>query len=310
MTVSQNLASFHGLPVQDFKQPGSIPDFSVVASAVRCEYDDPDLLADRLTALLDEPGSDRIEALVLGFWAQHGQAIDVTSRETIETLVANKDRLPRLKALFVGDITYEENEISWIQNSDMSAIWSAFSRLEEFGARGANGLRLGKINHPALRKLVVECGGLPAALADEALEANAPLEHFELWLGVDEYGLTTQIGDFDDLFAGKLFPRLKTLALRNSDFADEIAIRLATAPILERIEHLDLSMGTLRDPGAEALAASGRIAHLKSLDIHHHYVSDGALEKLAAATPNLLAGKAEEPHEWRGELSYYVSVSE
>lgn len=310
MALYENLTSFHGLTVLDFKQAGDIPDLSTTAPRIRCEYDDPAGLPDHLTALLDEPGADTIQALVLGLWAENGEIMDVTPREAIELLVTSKDRLPALKALFVGDIISEENEISWIQNTDMSAIWSAFPKLETFGVRGGNGLRLGKINHRTLRKLVVETGGMPATLAHEALEASAPLEHFELWLGDEGYGLTTRLSDFDDLFAGRLFPGLKTLALRNCDFADEIAVQLAAGPLLERIEHLDLSMGTLRDQGAEALAASGRIGHLKSLDIRHHYISDDVLKKLAAATPNLIADKAQKPHEWRGELSYYVSVSE
>jgi hypothetical protein len=310
MALYNNLERFHGLPVQDFKIARDIADLSTVAPRIRCDYDDDGTLSDYLTELLHEPDSEKIRALVLGLWAENGEAVNTTPQDVIELLVARRDSLPNLEALFVGDIISEENEISWIQNSDMSAIWSAFPKLTEFGVRGSNGLRLGKINHRALRKLVVESGGMPAALAHEALEANAPLEHLELWLGDEGYGASTALRDFDDLFAGRLFPELKTLALRNSEFTTQIAVALASAPIVERIEHLDLSLGTLRDEGAETLAESGRIGHLKSLDITHHFVSNEALKKLRAATPNLIAGAAEEPHEWRGELSYYVSVSE
>jgi hypothetical protein len=310
MALYSNLESFHGLPVQDFKITGDIADLSAVAPRLRCEYDDDGTLSDYLTELLAEPDAGKIRALVLGLWVENGETVDATPREAIESMVIQKDKLPNLEALFVGDIISEENEISWIQNSDMSAIWSGFPKLQEFGVRGSNGLRLGKINHRALRKLVVESGGMPAALAREALEANAPLEHLELWLGSENYGVSTTLRDFDALFAGRLFPALKTLALRNSEFTTEIAIALASAPILERIERLDLSMGTLRDEGAEALADSGRIGHLKSLDITHHYVGEAARAKLATATPNLIADEASTPDEWNGELSYYVSVSE
>ena len=310
MVISANLEKFYNLPVKDFESDGDIGDFSRVAPRVRCHYDDPNTLADHIDKLLAEPGAGAMRALVLGMWAENGEAFEVTPREAIELLVANKQKLPNLEALFVGDIVCEENEISWIQNGDMSPIWSAFPNLREFGVRGGNGLRLGRINHGSLRKLVIQTGGLAAAIAREALEANTPIEHFELWLGDEGYGLTTQIGDLNDLFEGKLFPNLKTLALRNCDFADEIAVRLAHSAILTRIEHLDLSMGTFRDPGAEALIASAKIGHLKSLDIQHHYVSPELCGRLAAATPNLIAGPAETADVWNGETHYYVSVAE
>jgi len=310
MVISANAEEFYDLPVKDFEASGDISDFSAVAPRVRCRYDDPATLADHIDALLAEPGANAIRALILGMWTENGEAIDATPREAIELLVASKHKLPDLEALFVGDIIGEENEISWIQNGDMSPIWSAFPNLREFGVRGGNGLRLGKINHSLLNTLIIQTGGLPAAVAREALEANAPIEHFELWFGDEGYGLTTQISDLNDLFEGKLFPNLKTLALRNCDFADEIAARLAQSAILPRIEHLDLSMGTFRDPGAEALIGSGGIAHLKSLDISHHYVSPELCGRLAAATPHLIAGPAEKADEWNGEAHYYVSVAE
>src|SRR3712207_9006590 len=42
---------------------------------------------------------------------------------------------------------------------------------------------------------------------------------------------------------------------------------LAAAPLLDRIRTLDLSMGTLTDAGARALAQSGRLGRLETLDI-------------------------------------------
>jgi hypothetical protein len=310
MTISQSLETFHGLPVKDFKKPGDISDLAAVAPRVRSEYDDKQTLIDYLALLLAEPGASEIRALVLGMWTKDGEVVDATPDTTIAWLVANRQRLPNLEALFVGDITYDEFEISWINNGDMSALWAAFPKLSEFGVRGGQGLSLGKISHNALRKLVVETGGLPGSVARQALEANAPIEHLELWLGVEDYGLSTTIEDLTELLEGRLFPELKTLALRNSDMAEDIASHLAVTELLERIEHLDLSLGTLRDRGAEALIASGRLGHLKSLNIEHHYLSPAVQAKLAAATPNLIADAPETPDDWDGEPHYYVSVAE
>lgn len=310
MTISQSLETFHGLPVRDFKEPGDISDLTAVAPRVRSEYDDKQTLTDYLALLLAEPGANDIRALVLGLWTVNGEAVDATPDKTIAYLVANRQRLPNLEALFVGDITFDEFEISWIHNGDMSALWSAFPKLTEFGVRGGQGLSLGKVSHNALKKLVVETGGLPGAVTRQALESNAPIEHLELWLGVEDYGLSTTIDDLTELLEGRLFPGLKTLALRNSDFADDIAERIAVSELLDRIEHLDLSLGTLQDRGAEALIASGRLGHLKSLNIEHHYLSPAVQARLAAATPNLIADAPETPDDWDGEPHYYVSVAE
>ena len=308
--INGNLNSFHGLSVVDFNSPGDIANFATTAPRIRCEYDGDHELSDLLGMLLDEPGIEQVRALVFGVWMEGGEATDVSPRPAIELLVANKSKLPNLEAIFFGDIVSEENEISWITNGDYSPVWSAFPRLVEFGTRGGNDLRLGKIRHATLKKLVIETGGLPAGVAREALDADAPLEHLELWFGDANYGLTTTIRDLEPLFSGNLFPNLKTLALRNCDFADDIAERLASSPLLDRIEELDLSMGTLQDRGALALAGSGRLGHLKRLDITHHFVSAETIKTLAAATPNLIADEPSEPDTWGGEVHYYVSVAE
>jgi hypothetical protein len=144
----------------------------------------------------------------------------------------------------------------------------------------------------------------------EALAANAPIRHFELWLGADDYGADSSVDDFADLLADRLFPKLETLGLRNSEYSDEIAKALASSPLLDRIKTLDLSMGTLTDAGAKALAESGRLGKLEKLDISHHYVSPEGIAMLRRATPNLVADDAEEVDEWDGEKHYYVAVGE
>ncbi|HNC46778.1 MAG TPA: hypothetical protein PLU80_21590, partial [Acidobacteriota bacterium] len=108
------------------------------------------------------------------------------------------------------------------------------------------------------------------------------LEHLELWLGTENYGATTEPVDLAPLFSGRLFPKLKYLGLRNSDFSDLIATAMADSPLLERLETLDLSLGTLGDEGAEALLKSPATAKLRFLDLHHHYCSDEMMEKLKA----------------------------
>jgi hypothetical protein len=310
MTIHENLTEFAGLPVKDFRKPGDVADFARTAPRLRCEYEDKVTLRDFLAQLLDEPGVGAARALVFGAWMENGESYEVSPATTVEMLVAMKERLPAIEALFFGDIISEENEISWIEQGDYSSIWGAFPRLGHFGVRGGNQLSLGTINHHSLHTLVVETGGLPRAVVREALAAKAPIRHFELWLGSDAYGADTSVADFTDLLAGKLFPQLHTLALRNSEYSDAIAEAVATAPVLDRIKVLDLSLGTLTDKGARALIASGRLGKLEKLDISHHYVSPEVTEELRRATPNLVAEDPQEPDEWDGEVHYYIAVSE
>jgi hypothetical protein len=227
-------------------------------------------------------------------------------------LVAAHSELKSLEALFIGDIVGEESEISWIRQSDMSPLWNAYPNLLSFRVRGMDGLSLGALRHQKLRSLVVETGGLPRRVLEQVCRADLPdLEHLELWLGDDGYGWESSPDELQPILDGVRFPRLKYLGLRDSCVADEVAKLVAESPILDRIETLDLSLGTLGDEGALALAASAKLAKLKYLDIHHHYVSDGALAKLKVTGIRLNVDDRREPDDWGDEeLHRYVAVSE
>ena len=99
-------------------------------------------------------------------------------------------------------------------------------------------------------------------------------------LGTEEYGRTATIEDLDPILRGDRFPALRHLGLRNSEGADALAQVVANAPVLSRLEVLDLSLGDLGDDGAFALAASPGVARLKKLDIHAHFVTDEAILQL------------------------------
>lgn len=308
--INGNLETFGGLPVRDYAGADEALDFAQVCPRLRCSYDDELDLRDKLVLLLEQPGVESMAALVLGMWAENGDTYEVSPQPVLDMLVAFKHRLPALTALFAGDIVSEENEISWIGQGDYSALWSAFPRLTEIGIRGSDGLSLGTINHQSLRKIAIESGGLDLSVIRQALFAKAPIEHFEIWTGDDGYGANSSVETFGELFAGNLFPQLTTLALRNSQYANDIAAAVAASPLLERIKVLDLSLGALTDEGAQALAASGRLGHLERLDISFHYVSDEMVSELAQQTPNLVADDKQTPDDWDDELHYYIAVSE
>ena len=258
---------------------------------------------------LSEPASATVYGIVVGIWGDTSPLGD--SSEVVRALVEARDRLQNLRALFIGDIIGEEFEISWIEQSDMSPLFTAYPELEHFKVRGGTGLRLGPIQHAYLTTLVVESGGLDVSVVRDLTASELPeLEHLELWLGDENYGASTEIVDLAPIFGGKLFPKLSSLGLRDSELTDAIAATVAHSPLLERLRVLDLSLGTLSDDGAAALLASPAVARLKLLDIHHHYCSDAMVRKLEALGIKVDASDPQAEDDDDGQTERYVAVSE
>jgi len=305
----ENLTTFFGKPVEDFQNGMEAWDFERAVPRFRIAYDSDDSVPAMLGSYAALPGAEATDALVIGYW--QGDDSEGTSQAVVEALVSYAERFPNLRALFLGDIVSEENEISWINQSDLSALWPAFPQLEHMQVRGATGLALGRFEAPRLTALIVESGGLPRRVVGEALAAGAPeLRHLELWLGTDEYGGDSTPEDFADLFAGRLFPKLNTLALRDCAYADDLAAAVAAAPVLERVSTLDLSLGNLTDAGAEALIASPAVAKLSRLDLHHHFLTEATMTRLAALGPAVDLSEQQEPDEYAGEIYRNIAVSE
>jgi hypothetical protein len=320
MGISEHAELFAGLPVRDYDPAESIVDPAGAAQRVGVGHErfrarQPFL--GRLGRFLDDPVAGQVVALVIGAWdgLYEGQREGETE-QIIAALAGARERLPGLRALFFGDVTQDECEISWINQADITPLLEAYPALERLRVRGSNSLSIRPIRHEALRELTIESGGLPPGVVRQMIFANLPnLEHLELWLGAEEYGGDTSPDDLEPLLSGALFPRLKYLGLRNCEYADALAAALARCPILKRIEVLDLSLGNLGDEGALALLAGGQLAGLKKLDIHHHYVSDEVLDGLKDLGIELDATDTQEPDYWddedeEGEGHRYCAVSE
>lgn len=310
MTISNWCSRFAGFSVVEWseKDEGTLEPSK--AYTIRLDYNEVEegaTWSDRFLRFLACPGSDQVSALIVGMWSASFGDADDGAEQIVETLVSARDRLPGLKALFFGDITYEECEMSWIQQTDVSPLMLAFDGLEHFRVRGGQGLSFGRLSHPNLKSLAVETGGMDVNLLRELITADLPnLEHLELWLGDDGYGWNGTVEDLQPVLSGKNFPKLKYLGLKNSCIADDIAKAVVTAPILERVEILDLSMGTLSDEGGAALAASEVIRGLKKLDLHHHFLTDDMQMKIKWLGIEVDLSEAEDPDEdYR-----YVSVGE
>jgi hypothetical protein len=308
--IEDHLETLAGYPIHNWTSGEPLPEGAIARIAL--EYDDYDggmKWVDKFASFLEEvPSLTELPGLVVG-------AYDFESSETsapiIEAIVASSERFPHLKALFIGDILSEELEISWIEQSDLSPLFGAFPHLEYFGARGGNNLNIGSPRHASLKSLVIEAGGLDSRIIRSVIAAQLPsLEHLELYLGTANYGGNITVDDLAPLLSGELFPNLRYLGLRDSEIADQVAIAAATAPIVRRLEVLDLSLGTLGDAGAQALLESENIKQLKKLDLHYHFCTDAMQEKLQQLPLDVDTSDARSGDEWDGQVHRYVAVNE
>lgn len=312
MTVSDHLETWHGLPVfafPDAGHEGELPGAGEVAWRIAVDpYGDSDeswsQAFARFLAAVDSAG---VRALVIGTW---GEMYDESSESVVEELLAARDRLTGLRALFLADVTFEESEISWIQQSNVTPLLRTFDRLEEFGVRGGEGLVFEPITHTTLRRLIVQTGGLDGAVVRGIAAGDFPaLEHLDIWLGTSWYGGNATVADMEPLLRGTGLPALRSLALRNSEIQDEIAAAVASAPIVAQLTTLDLSMGTLGDEGVEALLDGQPLTHLTTLDLHHNFIGEPMRDRLLAALPGVEVDLSEyEDSGERGER--YTAVAE
>ncbi|MBQ1075009.1 STM4015 family protein [Micromonospora sp. C31] len=316
MTFDSHTRHFAGRPVVDVPADGPLPtvDGPVSWRIALWHFDETTTehkLSEEFRVAFDRfvaQAGPSVESLVVGSW---GYA--AFHPAPIAQLCAVASRLPALRALFLGDITFEECEVSWMKVGDVSPLLTAYPALEVLRVRGGEDLAFSPVRHPRLRELAVESGGLPRAFVGAVLDSDlSALSDLELWLGTSDYGGDARVADLAPLLAGERFPGLRRLGLRNSEIADELAEALASAPVVPRLRRLDLSMGTLGDRGAAGLLAGQSLTHLAELDLHHHYLS----EKMAASVPAALPGvrvdvsDPQEPDEYDGESHRYTAVSE
>ena len=305
--ISSNLDTFCGKTVVDIIFEDGVKDLDKNVYRLRLDYealDSGEKMDDFIQNFAEAPFASQIEELIIGQW--HDASGD--SSMVVNKLVELKDTFKNLKALFIGDITYEEMEISWIQQCDMSPILAAYPNLEFFQIRGGDKLSLSQLKHPNLKTLIIQTGGLPPNVINDISIAELPnLEKLEVWLGSDAYGFESKIEDFENIINGGKFPKLMYLGLKNSIIQDEIAIKIAQSPILDQLHTLDLSMGVLTDKGAQALLDSPKIKQLTHLNLNHHYMSDSMMEKLRGLGISISMDDQEDADD---EDYRYVEVSE
>ncbi|MDI6102144.1 STM4015 family protein [Actinoplanes sp. NEAU-A12] len=305
MAIHEYLTTFAGLPVVAFDEEQQTVDPAGAAWRIDMEFEAAagDLEA-ALERLLEQTAPAGPAALVIGEW---GSAYE--DGFPFDLLVRNAPRLTGLRALFIGDLTGEQCEISWIKQGDITPVLEAFPALERLCVRGSDGLELTPVRHESLRELVLQSGGLPATVVRAVAACDLPrLTHLELWLGVDEYGGDARADDLAPILAGRSLPALTHLGLRNAEIAEEVAAAVAAAPVVARLTALDLSLGVLSDTGAEALLAGQPLTHLESLNLSHHFMSPEMAQRVVDELPGVAVDVSDRQQE--EDWGRYTAVSE
>jgi len=323
-TQDDHLEELYGLPAFTFPEPGEttgLPEPDAVAWRIGYErWECEELWVETFDRFCAEVDITRVRALIVGIWAD---VEDTDPSEVIEALLAVRDRLPALRSMFLGDITDEECKLSRISQTDVTPLLAGFPALEDFGVRAGWGTSLGEtlklefpsLRHDALRRLTVQSSGLPGGVLRGVGASELPaLVHLDLWLGREDDGGDCEVADLEPILSGARMPRLRHLALRNSEIQDEVAAAVASAPVVARLEVLDLSMGTLGDDGAAALLGGQPLTHLKKLDLHHNYLSEPFRQRIrqalepAGVEVDLDQADAESSEEADGTVSRSICV--
>jgi hypothetical protein len=225
--------------------------------------------------------------------------------------IAKHEALTRLRTLYIGDIAQEESECSWINIGDVSKLYPSLKNLRHLTLRGSSDLKLGKIELPELRSLTIITGGLDKKNVAAICAAKWPkLEKLELWFGSKNYGANATVKDIAPILAGKGFPKLKHLGLRNCEFVDDLAKALPTAAVMKQIETLDLSKGTMTDDGVKSMADhKDAFAHLRRLDLSDNYI--GKASTLAGTIASAVRTRPQRTaDEWDGVQHRYAALGE
>ena len=259
--------------------------------------------------ILADPELPQLDQLVIGCW---GESWDNSAQPIIDGIVEHADQFAGIKSLFIGDMDFEECEVSWIEQADYSKLWAAMPQLEELTIKGSTNLSLGSIEHENLKGLEIICGGLPKEEMASIGAAKLPaLKRLSLYMGVEDYGFDGGIEDIASMLEKSDFPQLEELGILDSEIQDEVAEAVVKSRYMKQIHTLDLSCGTMTDKGGQCLLDElPKYENIKEVDLSYHYMSDEMMEKLEALEAEVDVDDQQEDDEYDGEIYRYPMLTE
>lgn len=273
------------------------------------DYDNGKGPVSMVEEILADPDFPGLEYLVIGSW---GSAYEDGCQEIIDGIVDHADRFSHITKLFIGNMDYEECEVSWIIQGNYSRLWAAMPQLKELTIMGSTDLDLGQIAHDNLESLEIICGGLPEHVIQSIQNASLPsLKRLMLYIGVDNYGFDGNADTIRELLDKADFPCLEYLGLADSEIQDQVAEVVLESRFMGQLHTLDLSMGTLTDKGGALLLEKlPQWPNLKKLDLHYHYLSEEMEQKLAGLPLEVDVSERNKPDQYRGEIYMSAMMTE
>jgi uncharacterized protein (TIGR02996 family) len=223
--------------------------------------------------------------------------------------VLAKKAPPTTRKLTFGD---NVDQISWHHTGDLGKLWKAVPNLRVFEIESGE-FEVGKMNAPNLERAIFITGGMTSSCAKNIATAVMPkIKHLELYYGTDDYGCDCTVKQVKPLLDRTDLAKLEYLGIKNSEFADEIAGALAGAKVLKGLKTLDLSMGTMTDEGAAALAAAkDSLAHLQVLDLTRNYLTKKGIALVKGICAKVITDRQEKSDdEGDGEVYRYAQIRE
>lgn len=273
------------------------------------EYEEQGLEPDHvIEKILADPEFPGLHELIIGDWG----AWEGSCQPIIDGIVERADTFAHIEKLFIGDMDYEECEVSWINQGNYSSLWAALPGLRELTIKGSQDLELGEISHENLEALTIICGGLGSDVIASIQKAKLPsLKKLLLYIGVDNYGFDGDADTIKDLLEGADFPSLTYLGIVDSEIQDELTEVVLASKYMGQISTLDLSMGTLTDEGGALLLEKlPAYPNVKTLDVHYHYLTDEMMEKLENLPIAVDVSEQNEAEEYHGEIWMNAMLTE
>lgn len=259
--------------------------------------------------ILSDPELPGLEEVIIGSW---GDSWEGSAQDILDAMVEHKEKFSHIKSLFVGDMDFEECEVSWIIQGNYEKLLEAMPQLEKLVIKGSTDLELGKMELEHLESLEIICGGLPVEVIQSVRDAKLPaLKSLRLYIGIEDYGFSGAIDDIKDLLEKSDFPKLESLAICDSEIQDEITEVVLQSGYMKQIQRLELSMGSLTDRGGQMLVDQlPGFPNIQELDVHYHFLSDDMMEKLEKLQMTVNVEEQNEPDEWDDEVYYYPMLTE
>lgn len=265
--------------------------------------------ATMIQEILADPELPNLKELIVGSW---GWASEDSCQPLIDGIIEHKDRFSNIESLFLGDMDYEECEVSWIIQGNYSRLWEAMPQLKSLTIKGSTDLELGTICHEDLESLTIICGGLPSTVIKSIETAKLPhLKKLLLYIGVENYGFDGNAETIRTLLSQADFPSLEYLGIADSEIQDELAAVVLDSKYMKQITTLDLSCGSLTDAGGELILQKlPSYPNVKALDLHYHYLSDDMTRKLRRLPVEIDLSEQNSPEEYDGEIWMNAMLTE